>query len=317
MRQFAFTLILWLIASVSYGQVAPDRQIYLADPAILFNKGTYYLYGTVEGNANEGFKVYTSTGQINWVDKGFALNKADSYGDKGFWAPQVFLKGNKNVMTYVANENIAIATANTPLGPFRQESRIPLPAAVKQIDPYIYFDEDGKIYLYHVRLQEGNRIFVAEMKPDLSNIIQSTLKECVHAEAGWENTASSKWPVAEGPTIIKRKGIYYLFYTANDFRNPDYAVGYATSKHPLGPWEKYPGNPILSRNNINQNGTGHGDFYTDKKGELNYVFHTHNSETTVAKRRTATIKMRFVKDSGSFDKPVFDYKTFRFLTTAQ
>ena len=314
MKALILTFFSLLIALFSYGQIAGDTQIYLADPAIFYSNGTYYLYGTVEGNSNGGFKVYSSNDQKKWEDKGYALKKEDAYGDKGFWAPQVFTHLNRFYMAYVANENIAIATADTPLGPFRQENETELKAAVKQIDPYIFFDDDGKIYLYHVRLQKGNRLFVAEMKSDLSEIIPETLKECLHAEKGWENTAESDWPVAEGPTVIKRKGVYYLFYTANDFRNPDYAVGFATSDSPLGPWKKYAGNPILDKEDVGQNGTGHGDFYTDKNGGLNYVFHTHNSPTAVGKRKTAIVKVKFAKDNNSIDKPVIDFKSFQFLT---
>ncbi len=36
------------------------QKIHLADPAMIYYHGTYYLYGTVEENANEGFLVYTS-----------------------------------------------------------------------------------------------------------------------------------------------------------------------------------------------------------------------------------------------------------------
>jgi beta-xylosidase len=292
-----------------------DKQIYLADPAIFFHKGVYYLYGTVEGNADAGFQVYSSPDQKSWSDKGFALKKGDVYGDKGFWAPQVFEQNGKFHMAYVANENIALAVADSPLGPFRQQDKKPLAAPVRQIDPFVYVDTDGKIYLYHVRLQEGNRLFVAEMKSDLSGIIPETLQPCLHAEDGWENTANSKWPVAEGPAILKKSNLYYLFYTANDFRNPDYAVGFATSKSPMGPWTKYSGNPILSRRDIGQNGTGHGDFYFDQKGELHYVFHTHNSATAVARRKTAVIHINLKKDNKEFDMPAVDYKSFRFLTT--
>lgn len=35
--------------------------------------------------------------------------------------------------------------------------------------PLCFFDEDGKIYLYHVRLLNGNRIFVAEMNKNLNS----------------------------------------------------------------------------------------------------------------------------------------------------
>ncbi|TDE11355.1 glycoside hydrolase family 43 protein [Dyadobacter psychrotolerans] len=309
-------LILFLFTILfSQAQTPADSQIYLADPAIFYSKGTYYLYGTVEGNSNEGLKVYISKDQKNWKEKGYALKKGESFGEKGFWAPQVFEYKKKFYMAYVANEEIAIAVADTPLGPFQQKVKASLQAPVKQIDPYIYFDSDGRIYLYHVRLQKGNRLFVAEMKNDLSAILPETLKECISADFGWENTARANWPVAEGPTVLKRDGLYYLFYTANDFRNPDYAVGFATSNSPLGPWKKFGSNPILDRQDIGMNGTGHGDFYKDKNGALSYVFHTHNSATAVSKRKTAIVKLNFVKHSGSFREPVFDFKTFRFLQT--
>lgn len=283
-------------------QFASARQtepgIHLADPTILLHEGIYYLYGTVEGNADQGFLVYASKDMKNWegpvgAREGFALHKDDVFGDKGFWAPQVFTHRQKFYMAYTANENIAIAESPSPLGPFTQVLKKPLDAPVKQIDPYVYRADDGKIYLYHVRLQEGNRIFVAEMKDDLSGIKEETLKECINASDHWENTAQAPWPVAEGPTVIERDGLYHLIYSANDFRNPDYAVGYAVSKHPLGPWEKHAGNPILHQSDLGWPGTGHGDLFSDGAGRLWYVFHTHFSEDQVAPRRTALIELTF------------------------
>ncbi len=129
-----------------------------------------------------------------------------------------------------------------------------------------------------MKLQNGNRIFVSEMKPDLSDVIPGTEKECISSAPGWENTANAEWPVAEGPTVIKHKNLYYLIYSANDFRNKDYAVGYATSTSPTGPWKKYAGNPIISRQLVGQNGSGHGDVLTDAQGNLLYVLHVHYSD---------------------------------------
>lgn len=290
-----------------------DKQIYLADPAIFRSDKTYYLYGTVEGNAGSGFKVYTSTDQKNWQDKGYALKKGEAFGNGGFWAPQVFSYKKKYYMAYVADEQIAIAESNSPLGPFVQKEMRALKASVKQIDPFVYFDNDGKIYLYHVRLAKGNRLFVAELNEELTDIKPETLKECISAAEPWENTANAEWPVAEGPTVMKQNGLYYLFYTANDFRNPDYAVGYATSTSPYGPWQKYEGNPILSRKNIGQNGTGHGDFFRDADGKLNYVFHTHNSAEKVAKRRTAVIQFHMLKKQGKTAVFEPERNTFHYL----
>ncbi len=298
------------------------QNIHLADPAIFYDHGNYYLYGTVEGNANEGFLVYTSADMKTWklskMNNGYALHKGDVFGTANFWAPQVFYYHNRFYMAYVANENIAIAESGSPLGPFTQKIKQPLAAPVKQIDPFVFIDNDGKKYLYHVRLSGGNKLFVAQLTDDFSKIKPNTLQQCITATDKWENTANTSWPVTEGPSVLKHKKLYYLFYTANDFRNPDYAVGYAISKDPEGPWKKYGGNPIISRNNIGKNGTGHGDFIRDKSGSLFYVFHTHNSDSLVAPRTTAIVKVRFVRDEKSgIDKLAVDSASFYYPVTVK
>lgn len=305
-----------LVCFMANGQSVPTNQIYLADPAIYQDKGTYFLYGTVEGDASNGFKAYQSSDLKSWKESGQVLKKGESFGDKGFWAPQVFQYKSRYVMAYVANEEIAVAYAEKPQGPFKQQQIQALAAPVKQIDPFVFIDDDGKIYLYHVRLDRGNRIFVARMNDDLSATLDDTAVECIHATDAWENTTHANWPVTEGPSVLKRNGRYYLFYTANDFRNPDYAVGYAVADSPLGPWKKYSGNPIISKSNIGFNGTGHGDFFFDKKKGLHYVLHTHNSPSQVGKRRTAVIKIKEEK-TGKEVRFVPELSTFGFLEAKQ
>lgn len=277
-----------------------SKNIFVADPTIFYNKGMYYLYGTTTGNiANgEGFLVYTSSDLKKWsgpsgAQNGLALKKGDSFGDKGFWAPQILEYNKKFYMIYTANENIAIASSDSPLGPFKSESKKPIIETGNQIDPFIFIDEDGKKYLYHVRLTNGNRIFVAEINDDLQSIKPETLTECISGTLPWENTENTAWPVTEGPTVLKHDGLYYLIYSANDFRNPDYAVGYATSKSPLGLWEKSKNSPIISRKNVNQNGIGHGDIFWDKSNKMYYVLHTHFSATEVSPRKAGLISVDF------------------------
>lgn len=289
-----------LAFSIGFGGMAQSLEspVLLADPTIFEEEGIYYLYGTKEDASIEGagFLVYTSTDLEHWsgpagVQQGYAFKKGDGFGSTGFWAPQVFKHQDRYYMAYTANEQIAIAIADSPLGPFKNMGTA-LQASVKQIDPFIFF-ENGKAYLYHVRLQEGNRIFVAELTRDLSAIKQETLKECLQAATGWENTQSTEWPVSEGPTVFKNGATYYLMYSANDFRNPDYAVGYATATHPLGPWIKYEGNPIVSMQNTGQPGIGHGDLFVDPEGILRYVLHTHQSETQVGPRITGSVGLQW------------------------
>lgn len=152
------------------------------------------------------------------------------------------------------------------------------------------------------------------MTDDFSAIKPRTLQEVVSAEETWENTANAEWPVAEGPSVLKHNNLYYFVYSANDFRNPDYAVGYAVGKSPYGPWTKHGGNPVLSKKDVGINGPGHGDFVRDDQGNLYYVFHTHQSDTRVAPRATAIVKANFKKDTGAgADELVLDGKNFYYL----
>lgn len=289
--------------------------IFLADPTIFVDKGVFYLYGT---GSSHGFPYYTSKDGKTWSQekdstRRLALKRGEAYGSTGFWAPQVFKHGKNYYMAYTANEQIAIAKASSPAGPFKQDNIKPLSGSGKQIDPFLFFDENGKVYLYHVKLQQGNRIFVTEMKPDLSDIIPGTEKECISGTETWENTANTDWPVTEGPTVLKHNNLYYLIYSANDFRNKDYAVGYATSNSPTGPWKKYSGNPIISRHTVGQNGSGHGDVFLGKDHKMYYVFHTHRSAETVAPRATATVSLKFQAVKNGEDILKADGKSFNWL----
>jgi beta-xylosidase len=295
-------------------------QIYLADPTVFYDKGVYYLYGT--GKVNRGFQVYTSEDLIHWqkpagADDGLALQKDDVYGSGGFWAPQVFGYGGKYYMAYTADEHIAIAESTSPLGPFTQKIKKPLHTVTKAIDPFVFIDDNGKKYLYFVRLQQGNRIYVAALKDDLSDIRPATMASCLNAvdqPQKWENLAAKTWTVTEGPTVLKYQGLYYLFYSANGFKSIYYAVGCAVAKTPLGPWKKYSGNPILNKDMIGENGPGHGDFFKTKNGNYDYVFHTHYSDSRVGPRKTAVIKGRFVRNHGN-PRMKFYKNSFYYLKT--
>lgn len=304
-----------LVTGITSNGLAQQPAIFLADPTIFADKGKFYLYGT---GSNKGFPVYTSDNLATWAPvKGttdtLALRRGDAFGAGGFWAPQVIARNGRYYMAYTADEHIAIARATSPAGPFKQDTLFALSGTGKQIDPFLFFDDDGKVYLYHVRLQNGNRIFVVEMKPDLSDIIPGTEKECISGTAGWENTAGSDWPVTEGPTVLKYENNYYLIYSANDFRNKDYAVGYATAPSPAGPWTKYEGNPIISRHTIGYNGSGHGDVFTDRKQQMYYVLHTHHDQEKVSPRVTGMLKLAFKPSKSGPSLLVADKTSFRWL----
>ncbi|HMF69915.1 MAG TPA: glycoside hydrolase family 43 protein [Flavitalea sp.] len=296
---------------------ALSAQIYVADPFVLSYNGKYYLYGTADKNPDAGIPVYVSDDMINWSgpagksDNMLALSKGKSFGTRGFWAPFVVQYRNSFYMYYTANEKIAVAISESPLGPFIQHEFKPMQDSIKEIDPHVFIDGNGGKYIYFVRLINGNRVYAAELSDDMISIKENTIVECISQSQPWEIKSGSKWPVTEAPAMLEYKNKYYLFYTANDFRSPDYNVGYAVSDSPLGPFRKYEKNPIISRKDTIQ-GTGGCEFVTNASNELIMFYHTHFSIKSVGPRRTVFSKAMFTNLPGT-DEIVFkvaDHKTF-------
>ena len=287
-----------------------------ADPFVLFYEGKYYMYSTTENSdfligANDfgtatpegdGIFVYTSDDMKSWTKHGYALKKGDSIGEKWFWAPEVLEYRGKFYMVYAAEEHIAIASAEHPLGPFKQENKRWLRDGAA-IDGSFLVDDDGTVYLYYVRLGDGNRIFVAKMKDDLSGIEEEYPDCLISATEPWETIDCL---IAEGPFVIKHKGLYYLTYSCNHTRCIDYAVGYAVSKSPLGPFERFDGNPILKRNE-NLIGVGHHSFFYAKDRTLCCAYHCHNINSSYFKPRMSCINTaEFVEDKSGVDRLVIN-----------
>lgn len=287
LKKILFTL-LWTVSVsiVCLGEETVSTVLPIADPYILCYKDMYYAYGTSRG---DGFEVYSSKDLKSWRRAAnLALSKEDSYGDKWFWAPEVYYVGKdkKFYLFYSVEEHICVATSDSPLGPFVQDEKKPI-LEEKGIDTSVLFDEDGKAYLYFVRFTNGNVIWCVELKDNLKEIKEETLTQCIEATEPWETVYGK---VAEGPSVIKRNGLYYLFYSANDYRSQDYAVGYATSASPFGPWKKSGRNPLLHK--VDELvGTGHGAPFMDREGKYRYIFHAHKSRTEINQRNAYIVDM--------------------------
>ena len=253
----------------------------LADPFILYHNNVYYAYGT---SSDEGFEVFLSDNLSEWKKHPeMLLKKDESFGEKWFWAPEVYYNETKRkfYLFYSAEEHICVATSDSPLGPFHQETRKPM-FQEKGIDSSLFIDDDGTPYIYFVRFTNGNVIWVAELEHDWETIKEETLTMCLEtADSGWETSLGK---VNEGGTVLKKDGVYYMLYSANDYRSQDYGVGYATAISPLGPWQKAEGNPILQNPENGLVGVGHGAYFADKDGKGKYVFHAHHDKANVHPR---------------------------------
>ena len=274
---------------ITYNDTFTNPVVNGADPFVLYDNGTYYLYATNDGSW--GYIAYTSDNLVDWKAQGYVLRKDDVQLDAsnsyaGLWAPEVFKDGDTYYMVYTAQEHLGIATSDSPLGPFKDKSgRL---FENKAIDGHLFRDDDGKVYLYFVScgawtlngdsVTTGNNIWGGEFDLDTCTFVSGPQLLIQYG--------SGEWNVNEGPEMLKHNGTYYLTYSVMGYSSPSYRVHYATSSSPLGTFTKSENNPVLitadpNRNDPNNNlyGTAHHCFTQLADGTLMIVYHAHRSGT--------------------------------------
>lgn len=282
----------------------------IGDPYVLKVDGIYYMYATSEPDI--GFLVWKSTDLINWKKIGLAYNHLDqdvkwAVGD--FWAPEVVYNKNMYYMVYSARNQedsliTSIATSENPEGPFKDQTINVIKQKGSFIDGHIFIDDDGKAYLYYVKdnyenIVNGNKvshIYVQEMTQDLLDLKGSSIL-LLKPDQEWEDPiADIQWN--EGPFIVKKDDLYYLMYSANYFASEHYAIGYAVSSSPLGPFKKYQNNPILSSDlERGFSGPGHNSITTGLDGEtLQIVYHIHSNPEKPSGDRKPAISQLYIED---------------------
>ncbi|MBE6236785.1 MAG: 1,4-beta-xylanase [Bacteroidales bacterium] len=272
-RIFITLSAIFLCISAFAQEISESKVIPFADPFILYEDGLYYLYGT---GSDEGIPVVVSKDLKTWSwpegeSMYFALHKDNSFGERMFWAPEVYKVDGRYIMYYSSQERICAAESDSPLGPFVQKVQRPM-RRQRGIDNHLFVDRDGNKYIYWVHFNNANEIWMARLQDDATTIVPGTEKLCIKMSQDWEKV----WPsVNEGPSVIERDGVYYMTYSANSYESPSYGVGVATSSSPEGPWVKYEGNPILQFYNSLE-GVGHHAMFKDAKGKDRIVFHSHN-----------------------------------------
>ena len=305
---YSTMLIAGLLIAAMQLAAQEKRELFFADPTIVVENGKYYLTGTSGSGkgASSGFAVLESSDLKTWTTPAGAsgpvhmiLTKGEqAFGTEGFWAPQLFKADDTYYLTYTANEQTVLAQSTSLLGPYKQQEITPIDGTEKNIDSYIFKDDDGIYYLYHVRFGNGNYLWVAEFDMEKGEIKAETLRKCFEQTAPWEATpAYESSPIMEGPTVVKLQDKYYLFYSANHYRNIDYAVGYAVADSPYGPWVKQSDSPIIHRSIVGENGSGHGDLFEGLDGSLYYVYQVHFSQQQVGPRRTRIVPVNKLWDA--------------------
>lgn len=224
------------------------------------------------------FPVRSSRTLVTWTDTGAVIlpDGKPSWAANGFrnWAPEIHRVGEGFVayFTSVNGANIlSIGAASAPAatGPFTVGAAPLVEHADGVIDASFFEDDDGSRWLtYKIDGNAHGRatpIFIRQLSGDgLSFAPASQPVQILVNDGGtWEGG------VVEAQWLVKRDGVYYLFYSGNVYDHR-YRTGVARATSLLGPYEKM-GPPILA-NNATWVGPGHGSVIVT--GGLDYfVYH--------------------------------------------
>ena len=286
MKRFFRLILLCLCCCAG---AAARETVPLADPFILLHGDTYYAYGT---RSMQGIEFFTSKDLKTWKSGGLALHKDDVFGEKWFWAPEVYKVGERFLMFYSGDTHICAAWADSPRGPFKQTEQKPM-MKERSIDHTLLIEEDGTPRIFCERFKDGTSyIWNAVLTPDLNTVKVDTFHYCIGPDQPWELKHQR---IVEGSAVLKHNGKYYLTYSGNGYPTPYYGIGCAVADRPEGPWVKYEDNPIFQLPG-DLKGVGHHAFFKDKEGKLRVVFHAHFSDKAVHPRQMYITTAEFKGD---------------------
>lgn len=294
MKHFVLITICFSFVFLSIGQRKNDQIIapkpvlpgVYADPHIAVFDNTFYIYPTTDGTENwmsTYFTCWSSKDLVNWKNEGTILDlKKDlTWAEYRAWAPAIAYRNEKYYFYFSANQNIGVAVADKPAGPFKDPLGKPLVAKgtvnAQVIDPMVFVDDDHSAYLY---FGQGTCNMV-KLNDDM---ISFDADKIITIQPEGYN---------EGSFVFKRNGKYYLMWSEYDTRDPRYSVAYAMADAPLGPYEKVTGEPVLKGKDLVKGAGHHSVVQLPGKDEWYIAYHRfkipdgngYNRETCISPMR--------------------------------
>ena len=254
MRLTFLTIISLLSLALSAQNIPNPILDNVADIGVLRYNGKYYLGGCrTDGN------IYVSSDLVNWTKPVHAIHmdnlwsRGSGCGDNQIHSNDfVYLNGTINVywsVNYWGRDLHAVHTvhseAQDPMGPYNEPDKTTW--LDNRIDPKLFVDDDGSLYLYMVRFTDGNTIWCRKMK-NPREFDGHPIYIFSSQPDSWE-TMDNK--VIEGPWVMKYRDTYYMMYNANHtggtWGNYQLGVAQADSPTTFNTGNKY-SYPVLGNN---------------------------------------------------------------------
>jgi len=254
-----------------------------ADPSIVGANGKFYLVNS-SFTYYPGIPVFESVDLVHWKQIGNVIDRPTQLDfdglsvSRGIFAPTIeFHEGTFYVVTTATDSGgNFIATARDPAGPWSDPHWLP---SIDGIDPSLFFDDDGKVYLINNDVPPGPARYDGHRAIWMQQIDLSAFKPVgprrVLVDGGVEPSKNPIW--IEGPHIYKREGWYYLS-DAEGGTGPQHSQVVLRSRDVWGPYIPYPGNPILTQRELPDDrplpitNAGHADLIEGPDGSWWAVF---------------------------------------------
>lgn len=262
------------------------------DPSVCRVGEDYYL-ATSTFEYFPGVPIFQSRDLVHWKPVGHALSGTDQLNlatarcDGGIFAPTLRYHDGLFYMVTTLTSPISgpnnqrgdfVVTSTDPKGPWSRPHWI---EGALGIDPSLFFDDDGTLYMCGNRkpenpLNEKHRvIWIRKLDRNTwrLNGPEGLLDPAHYFSNGKLGSVSN----FEGPHLYKKDGMYYLLLSHGG-TGKNHAVSIWRSSTPLGPWEENPGNPILTQRIDKKDRTpgitctGHADLVQGADGRWWMVF---------------------------------------------
>jgi alpha-N-arabinofuranosidase len=248
------------------------------DPSICKVGKDYYIV-TSSFEYFPGVPIYHSTDLVHWEMIGHVLHRPsqlvlDDYeSGLGIFAPCIrYNKGTFYMITTLVGKGKGnfVCTASKPEGPWSEPHFI---TNAPGIDPDLFFDDDGKVYMTgtfkpKVQLWGGHKyIWTQELNTQTWELEgeQKTIfdgNDFVGIGSPLEAGKLAYLVQIEGPHIYKKDGWYYASFSHGGTGH-NHAFSIFRSKNVFGPYQSNPNNPILTHRDLPTNhpitATGHAD----------------------------------------------------------
>ena len=254
------------------------------DPSITRVDDTYYMVNSSFGYT-PGVPLFASTDLVNWRSLGHVLTRPSQLNSEkvgvseGIYAPTIrHHQGTFYLITTaVASGGNFMVTAKKPEGPWSEPIYFP---EIDGIDPDIFFDDDGKVYIAHNGPPEGEplynghrAIWLWEYDAKQQKVVADSGRVIVNG--GVDINQKPIW--IEGPHLYKINGWYYLLCAEGGTGDWHSAVIFRTRSldEAFVPYDK---NPILTQRHQPADrenpiaATGHADIVQTASGDWWAVF---------------------------------------------